>query len=109
VHDCDLHVAVTVVVGTAAVRVDGRGGPTLFLGFSIVALPWLLGLLRMRETVLCPGPDRSRQGSNVMTEPRIAGGSTAAAFDGRISNVIDEPFVLHVRGIDTTTLSPEFP
>ena len=108
-RDRDLQAAVTVGLETVAVVGGSRGARTLFPGFSIVGLSWLLGLRRMPETVLRLGSDRSGESPNVVSGPRTVSGNNAAAFDGRISNVIDERFVLHVRGIDTPTLSPESP
>ena len=105
----DVEAAGTVVLGTVAVVGGTRGAPTLFPGFWIVGLSWQLGVRRIRRSVLCLGSDRSGPGLNVVSGPRMARGSTEAAFDSRISTVIDERFVLHVREIDTPTLSPESP
>ena len=47
--------------------------------------------------VLCLGPRRSRQRSEVLFGPQAANEINMAAFDGGISTVINERLVLHVR------------
>ena len=88
--------------------VDGIGGaPILFRGFSIVGLPWHLGLCRMRRMFLGLQPGRSRQGLNVVLGPRSANRVTSTTPDEGISTEANERFVLHDHEIDTPTLSRE--
>jgi len=105
----DVEAAVTVVLGTVAVVGGDRGAPILFRGFSIVGLPWQLGVRQVWRTVLRPGSDRSGLRPGVLSGPRTTVWMNEAAFDGGNSAVPDERFMLHVREIDTPTLSPEFP
>jgi hypothetical protein len=85
-----------VVLRIVAV-VDGIGdAPILFRGFSIVGLPWHLGVSWMRRLVLGLQPGRSRQGLNVVLGPRTANRVTSTTPDDGISTVIDGRGVLHV-------------
>ena len=102
---CDLGVSARIrdeAAGVMAVLrivavVDGIGGaPILFRGFSIVGLPWHLGVSWMQRLVLGLQPGRSRQGLNVVLGPRTANRVTSTTPDDGISTVIDERGVLHI-------------
>ena len=95
------------VLRMAAAVGGNRSTPILFLGFSIMGLPWHLGVRWTRRMVLCLNPG-FRQGLDILFGPRTANRSNEAGSDGGISNVADVRCVLHIQEIDTPTLSTEF-
>ncbi|MFV1962423.1 MAG: hypothetical protein ACC658_11395 [Acidimicrobiia bacterium] len=103
----DAEADVVGIPGVAAVVGGDRGAQALLWGLSIAGLPWHLGGHRMRRIVLCPGPVRSRLRVDALFEPRTANRINETAFHGEISTEANGRFVLHDRGIDTPTLSPE--
>jgi hypothetical protein len=80
----------TVVLRVSAVVGGGRIAPILFCRFSIMGLPWHLGVRRIRRMVLCLDPGRSRQRLDVLFGPRTANGTNEAAFDDGISTEANE-------------------
>ena len=86
----DKEAGVAVVFRVVAVVGGSRCAPILFCRFSIMGLPWHLGVCWMRGMVLGLDPGRSRQGLDVLFGPRTANGTNEAAFDDKISTEANE-------------------
>ncbi len=89
-HIRDAEAGVTFVLRVVAVVGGNRCAPTLYRGFSIMGLPWPLGVRWMRGMVLGLDPGRSRQGPHVLFGPRTANGTNEAAIDDGISTEANE-------------------
>ena len=65
----DAEGAVTFDPPNVTVLAGNRSAQSLFLGFSIMGVPWHRGLCQMRRMVLCLDPGRFREDLDVVFGP----------------------------------------
>jgi hypothetical protein len=103
----DAGASLTAVLWIVAVVTGRVDAPVVSWSFSIVGLSCQPGVRWTPGMVLCLSPGRFRRELDVVFGIPTASGYNEDSAECSVSTKAGERLVLHIRGIDTSTLSPE--